>query len=299
MSKLIVTGGAGFIGSHLADRLIMLGHEVVVVDNLMLGKKEFVNTKADFQELDIRNLEGLKKAFAGAEAVFHLAADPRLPVSIEDPVGTHEINVTGTLNVLVAAKDTGVKKVIFSSTCAAYGEQPLPIKEDVKMSPQSPYGLHKLIGEQYCHLYNQLFGVETVCLRYFNVYGPRKLNTGSYPMVIPVFLGQKKNDEAMTITGDGETTRDYVYVSDVVEANIAAWQSAVADGTPINIGTGIQTSVNRIAELVGGEVIHVAERPGEMRRAEADIGRAKELLGWVPQVMLAEGLEMLKKEWEV
>lgn len=299
MSKLIVTGGAGFIGSHLTDKLIALGHDVVVVDNLMLGKKEFVNVEADFQELDIRNLDGLKKAFAGAEAVFHLAADPRLPVSIEDPVSTHEINVTGTLNVLVAAKDTGVNKVIFSSSCGAYGDQPLPIKEDSKMSPTSPYGLHKLIGEQYCRLYSQLFSLGTVCLRYFNVYGLRKLNTGSYPMVIPIFLGQKKNGEALTITGDGETTRDYVHVSDVVEANIAAWQSAVADGTPINVGTSIQTSVNTIAKLVGGESVHVAERQGEMRNAEADIGRAKELLGWVPKVVLADGLELLKKEWRV
>lgn len=297
MSKLIVTGGAGFIGSHLTDELIALGHEVVVVDNLMLGKKEFVNAKADFQELDIRNLDDLKKVFAGAEAVFHLAADPRLPVSIEDPVGAHEINVTGTLNVLEAARKTGVKKVIFSSSCAAYGDQKLPIKENVTMSPKDPYGTHKLMGEQYCRLFNQLFGLETVCLRYFNVYGPRKLNTGSYPMVIPVFLGQKKSGEPLTITGDGETTRDYVHVSDVVNANILAWQSSVVDGTAINVGTGIQTSVNEIANLVGGEAIHVAERPGEMRKAEADIKRANELLGWVPKTLLKDGMAMLKKEW--
>lgn len=297
MSKLIVTGGAGFIGSHIVDKLIESGHEVVVVDNLLLGREEFVNKKAEFYKYDIRDLDKLKKAFAGAEAVFHLAADPRLPISIEDPVGTHEINVTGTLNVLVAAKECGVKKVVFSSSCAAYGDQQLPIKEDSLMKPQSPYGLHKLMGEEYCRLFFELYGLETVSLRYFNIYGPRKLNTGAYPMVIPIFLGQRKKSEKMTITGDGKTTRDYVYVSDVVNANILAWQSSVKYGTPINIGSGIQTSVNEIAKLIGGETVGIPARMGEMRYAQADNTRAKELLGWEPKVKIEEGIGLLKKEW--
>jgi len=299
MSKLIVTGGAGFIGSHVADKLVELGHEVLVIDNLLLGKKEFINKKAKFHKVDIRNLKKLKKIFKGAEAVFHMAADPRLPVSIEDPVTTHEINVTGTLNVLTAAKECGVKKVIFSSSCSIYGDQELPIKETSIPNPLSPYGLHKLMGEEYCRLFYSLYGLKMVCLRYFNVFGSRKLATGSYPMVIPIFLQQRKNNKKLTIVGDGEQTRDYVFVSDVVEANIKAWQSKVEDGEAINVGSGVQTSVSKIAELIGGEVEKTPARSGEMRFIEADRKKAKELLGWVPKVRLEEGIAELKKEWGI
>ena len=299
MSKLIVTGGAGFIGSHLTDKLIELGHEVVVVDNLLLGKRSFVNKKAKFCKVDIRDLKKLKKLFVGAEAVFHLAADPRLPVSIEDPVTTHEINVTGTLNVLTAAKDCKVKKVIFSSSCAIYGDQELPIKETSLPNPLSPYGLHKLMGEEYCRLFFSLFGLETVCLRYFNVFGPRKLATGSYPMVIPIFLQQKKDNKKLTVVGDGEQTRDYVYVSDVVEANIKAWQSNIKNGEAVNVGSGVQTSVNLIAKLLGGETESLPERSGEMRYIEADNTKARNLLKWEPKVKLEDGINILKKEWGI
>ena len=294
MSKLIVTGGAGFIGSHLADRLVADGHEVVVVDNLMLGKKEFVNKKAKFIKADIRDAKKMVKAFAGADAVFHLAADPRLQVSIEKPELTHDINVNGTFNVLKCAKDAGVKKVIFTSSCAVYGDQTsLPIAETALVSPLSPYGLHKLIGEQYARIFSSCFGLETVCLRYFNVFGPRKLATGSYPMVIPIFLDQKKNGKKLTIVGDGEATRDYVHVSDVVEANIAAWKSEVKDGTAINIGSGKQTSVNAIAKIIGGETENLPPRPGEMRYIEADTSLAKKLLGFEAKVSLEQGIKEL------
>lgn len=296
MSKLVVTGGAGFIGSHLTDSLIKAGHQVVVVDNLMLGKKEFINKKAKFYKVDIRNLRKIKTIFKGTEAIFHLAADPRLPKSIEDPVGTHEINVTGTLNVLLAAKDAGVKKVIFSSSCALYGDQSLPIKESFLPRPLSPYGLHKLMGEEYCKLFYKLFNLETVCLRYFNVFGPRKLAGGGYPMVIPIFLEQRQKGQKLTIVGDGKSTRDYVQVSDVVRANILAWKSKVKDGTAINIGTGIQTSVNSIAKLIGGATTKLPARIGEMRYIEADNSLAKKLLHWQPKVNLKEGVEELKRE---
>ena len=299
MSKLVVTGGAGFIGSHLTDKLIELGYDVTVVDNLMLGKKIFLNKRAKFYKVDIRNLKKLNGIFAGAEAVFHLAADPRLPVSIDDPISTHEINVTGTLNILCAAKETGVKKVIFSSSCALYGDQLLPIKENCVPNPLSPYGLHKLIGEEYGRLFYKLYGLESVCLRYFNVFGPRKLSTGSYPMVIPIFLNQKKHGEKLTVVGDGESTRDYVYVSDVVEANIKAWQSAVGDGRAINIGSGKQTSVNEIAKLIGGPTVNLPPRAGEMRFIAADNSLARELLGWGPKVSFEDGVGMLKKEWGI
>ncbi|HSR89199.1 MAG TPA: NAD-dependent epimerase/dehydratase family protein [Candidatus Udaeobacter sp.] len=297
MSKLIVTGGAGFIGSHLVDRLIDLGHEVVIVDNLMLGKKEFINKKAEFHQVDIKDLKKIETIFSGAEAVFHLAADPRLPVSINDPLSTHEINVTGTLNVLLAAKKNNLKKVIFSSSCAVYGNQTLlPIKESTLPNPLSPYGLHKLIGEQYCRLFSSLYGLPTVCLRYFNVFGPRKLSEGSYPMVIPVFLDQRKKGEKLTIVGDGTSTRDYIHVSDVVEANILAWsQNKLGDGSPINIGYGKQTSVNEIAALVGGEAVNLPVRSGEIKSIEADISLARSILGWKPTVDVAEGVLSLKK----
>jgi UDP-glucose 4-epimerase len=299
MHKCIVTGGAGFIGSHLADSLIMQGHEVVIIDNLMLGKKEFINKNAKFYKKDIRDLNAMAKITKGADVIFHLAADPRLQVSIENPALTHEINVTGTLNMLIAAKNNRVKKFIFSSSCATYGDLPLPIKEEYKQEPLSPYGLHKKIGEDYCRLFSILYGLETVCLRYFNVFGPRKLDTGSYPMVIPTFLGQKKRNEKMTIVGDGMQTRDYIHVKDVVNANIQAWRSDIKDGQAINVGSGRQVSVNQIAELISGETINIAPRVGEMQKIEADIIKAKKLLGWEPTVSLEEGIEELKKEWGI
>lgn len=299
MSKLIVTGGAGFIGSHVADKLVDLGHEVVVVDSLLLGKRMFVNKKAKFCKVDIRNFKKLRKIFKGAEAVFHLAADPRLAVSVEDPITTHDINVTGTLCVLQTAKECGVKKVIFSSSCASYGDQPLSIKEEYLQKPLSPYGLHKKMGEEYCQLFSIMFGLETVCLRYFNVYGSRKLDTGSYPMVIPVFLGQKQRRQKLTIVGDGLQTRDYVHVSDVVEANILAWKSNLKNGEAINIGSGEQVSVNQIASLIGGDRVSVPARAGEMRFIQADNTKARELLGWVPKVRLEDGIAELKKEWKI
>jgi UDP-glucose 4-epimerase len=301
MSKAIVTGGAGFIGSHVADKLIEAGHEVAVVDNLLLGKKEFVNKKAKFYKADIRDLGKLKKIFKGADVVFHLAADPRLPVSIEDPATTHEINVTGTLNVLIAAKECGVKKVIFSSSCTVYdanGE--IPFNELTStLGSISPYGLHKLMGEQYFRLFHQLYGLKTICLRYFNVFGPRKLSTGAYPMVIPIFLSQRKTGKKLTIVGDGTATRDYVHASDVAEANIKAWQSDINDGRGINIGSGRQISINEIAKMIGGPAENIPPRPGEMKFVEANIDQAKLLLGWAPKVKFEDGLVELKKEWGI
>jgi len=299
MAKVLVTGGAGFIGSHIVDKLIEQKNEVIIIDDLSLGKQEFINPAASFHKLDIRNFSSIKSLFAGCEVVFHLAADPRLPLSIENPLLTHEINVTGTLNVLEAARLAGVKKVVFSSSCAIYGDQTLPIKESGLPQPKSPYGLHKLIGEKYMKLYADLFGLETVSLRYFNVFGPRKTADGGYPMVIPIFLKQKKEGQKLTIVGDGEQTRDYIYVQDVVRANLAAWMSGVKNGEAINIGSGRQTSVNQIAELIGGEKENTAPRSGEMRFIEADITLAKELLGWEPAIKLEEAIIQLKKDWDV
>lgn len=295
MSKIIITGGAGFIGSHLGDSLIADGHEILVIDNLTSGKKEFVNKKAKFVKEDVRNFKKLDKLFKGADVVFHLAANPVVQDSINDPIGTHEINVTGTLNVLTAAKNNNLKKLVFSSSCAAYGNvTTLPIKEDHAMNPESPYGLHKLIAEQYCRIFSKLYGFPTICLRYFNVFGPRKLACGSYPMVIPIFLQQKKEGKKLTIVGDGESTRDYVHVSDIVRANILAWKSEIGDGRAINIGSGRQVSVNEIAKIIGGESINLPPRVGEMRYVEADASLAKKYLGWEPRVSLETGMQELK-----
>ena len=297
MSKLIVTGVAGFIGSHVVDKLIELGHHVIVIDNLLLGKKEFVNKKAQFIKADIRDYKKIVKYFKGVETVFHLAADPRLQISVEDPITTHDINVTGTINVLVAAWKQKVKKVVFTSSGAVYGDQDiLPVKENCELKPLSPYGLHKLMGEKYCRLFSNLYNLETVCLRYFNVFGPRKLGTGAYPLVIPAFLQMRKKGKPMTIVGDGQATRDYIHVSDVVTANILAWQSNIKNGEAINIGSGIETSVNQIADYIGGERVNISPRPGEMKQVRADITLAKKLLKWQPTVKLEDGIKQLKSD---
>lgn len=299
MSKCLVTGGAGFIGSHITDELIKEGHEVIVLDNLSLGKKEFVNEKALFHQVDIRDLNTIRPLFEGVSVVFHEAAEPRLPLSIEDPIGTHEINVTGTLNILTASKEVGVGKVVFASSAATFGDVPLPISESTVQEPLSPYGLHKKMGEQYCRLFSSLYGLNTVCLRYFNVFGKRKTADGGYPMVIPIFLKQRKEGNPLTIVGDGLQTRDYVHVDDVVRANILAWKSELKSGEPIHIAGGIQTSVQTIAGLIGGETISLPERKGETRYIEADITKAKELLNWEPTILLEDGILELKKEWGI
>lgn len=300
MSKCLVTGGAGFLGSHLVDKLIDEGHEVVVIDNLSLGKQKFVNDKAEFYQKDITNLEEIKPLFYGADVVFHVAADPRLQASIDNPVRSHEVNVGGTLNVLQASVEKGVDKVVFSSSGAIYGDkEELPISEEADPDPNAPYPSHKLMGERYMDLYSKLHNIDTVCLRYFNMYGPRKTTKGGYPMVIPAFLEQKKEGEPLTIVGDGKQTRDYVHVFDAVRANISAWKSEYGDADIFNIGSGIQVSVNEIADIIGGEVTHVPEREGEIRFSEADISKAKEKLDWKPRIEFEQGLKDLMVCWEV
>ncbi|MFB6226546.1 MAG: NAD-dependent epimerase/dehydratase family protein [Candidatus Paceibacteria bacterium] len=300
MSKCLVTGGAGFLGSHLVDKLIDEGHEVVVIDNLSLGKEKFVNEEAEFYQKDITDLEEIKPFFYGADVVFHVAADPRLQASLENPVRSHEVNVRGTLNVLQASVEKGVDKVVFSSSGAIYGDkEKLPISEEAQPDPNAPYPAHKLMGEKYMEIYSKLHDIDTVCLRYFNIYGPRKTTKGGYPMVIPAFLEQRQEGKPMTIVGDGKQTRDYVHVFDVVKANIKAWKSGYGDADVFNIGSGIQVSVNEIADVIGGETKHIAEREGEIRFSEADISKAKEKLGWKPRIEFEQGLEDLMKYWGV
>jgi UDP-glucose 4-epimerase len=293
--KIIVTGGAGFIGSHIVDALIDEGYEVHVVDNLSAGKKENVNEKAILHIVDIRDKEKLMPIFEGAKYVFHEAAMPRVQYSIENPIETNEINVTGLLNVLEASRLNKVKRLIFASSAAVYGDQEkLPATEDMIASPLSPYAAHKYIGEVYLKLYAQIYGLETVALRYFNVYGPRLDPEGAYPLVIGYFLKLSKQGLTLSITGDGNQTRDFVHVRDVARANLLAMRSdKVGKGEVVNIGTGKRFSVNYIAKLIGGPVEYIPPRI-EPRDTEADITKAKELLGWQPSVAIEKGIEELK-----
>ena len=296
MEKIIVTGGAGFIGSHIVDALVGEGYEVHVVDNMSAGKKENVNTKATLHIVDIREKEKLIPIFENTKYVFHEAAFPQVQYSIENPVETNEINVTGTLNVLEASRINKIKRIIFASSCALYGDQEkLPITEDMEPNPLSPYGAHKYIGEAYMKLYAQIYGLETVSLRYFNVYGPRQSADGAYAGAIPKFIKFRQDNEPLQITGDGEQTRDYVNVKDVVNVNILAIKSdRVGKGEVINIGGNNQYSINYIAGLIGGEKSYIPTRI-EPRNTQAGIDKAKEFLNWEPCVILEEGIKELKK----
>lgn len=293
--KYLVTGGAGFIGSHLTRSLLEDGHEVCVVDNFSTGKRERIPIGANVYECDIRNLGALRTAMQGVVGVFHFAALPRVQFSIEHPIESHESNITGTLNVLLAAKDAGVKRFIYSASSSAYGDaETLPAHEGLKPNPLSPYGLQKYVGEEYCKLFALLYGLETVSLRYFNVYGPGMADEGAYNTVIAIFLRQQRSGEPLTITGDGEQRRDFTHVRDVVRANRLAMDSPGAGkGEVLNIGAGNNHSVNEVAKLIGGPTAQLPARI-EPRETLADYSKAKALLGWEPTVVFAEAIEELK-----
>ncbi|MES2416418.1 MAG: NAD-dependent epimerase/dehydratase family protein [Patescibacteria group bacterium] len=296
MEKIIVTGGAGFIGSHIVDALVELGYEVHIIDNLSAGKMENINAKAIFHNVDIRDKEKLIEIFKDMKYVFHEAAMPQVQYSIENPIETHDINVTGLLNVLEASRLSGVKRVIFAASSAAYGNQDtLPLVETMNAMPLSPYGAHKYIGEVYCKLWADLYGIETVSLRYFNVYGPRQSVDGAYPCVVAKFVDLYKQGKPLTITGDGNQTRSFIHVTDIARANIMAMKiENVGRGEVINIGTDETYSINKIAELIGGEVVYIEKRI-EPYATEASILKAKELLDWSPKITLEEGILDLKK----
>ncbi|MCK9352424.1 MAG: NAD-dependent epimerase/dehydratase family protein [Candidatus Paceibacterota bacterium] len=298
--KVVVTGGAGFIGSNLTDGLIEKGYEVHVIDNLVAGKKERIHADAIFHEKDIRNLEDLHVIMEGAKYVFHLAALPRVQFSIEHPVLTNEVNVVGTLNVLKAAHEAGVKKVVYSASSSAYGDQSImPLREDMSAHPISPYGLQKYIGELYCKLYSEVYGLPTVSLRYFNVFGPKLDPDGAYALAVGLFLRLRKEGKPITVTGDGTQTRDMTHVRDVVRANILAAESdTVGQGEVMNIGSGKNHTINDLAALIGGPVEHIAPRL-EPHDTLADNSLAKKLLGWEPQVSFEDGIAELKKIFEI
>ncbi|MCX6738703.1 MAG: NAD-dependent epimerase/dehydratase family protein [Candidatus Parcubacteria bacterium] len=299
-TKVVVTGGAGFIGSNLVDALVEKGWVVHVVDNLSGGKKERVHPEAVFHEKDIRNLEEMKEIMKGAKYVFHLAALPRVQFSIEHPIETNDVNVNGTLNVLLASKEAGVSKVIYSASSSAYGDQDImPLHEGMPAHPKSPYGFQKHIGELYCRLFSEVYELPTVSLRYFNVYGPKVDPDAAYALAFGLFLRLRKEGKPITVTGDGTQTRDMTHVLDVVRANIlAAETDSVGNGEVINIGSGKNNTINYLAELMGGEIIHIAPRL-EPHDTLADNSLAKKLLGWEPIIHLKEGIEQLKKEFGI
>jgi len=297
MAKCLVTGGAGFIGSNLVDKLIEKGHGVTVIDNLSSGKKENINPSASFYQFDVCDLDKMSPIFNGMDFVFHLAAIPSVPISIQDPVGTSKVNILGTVNVLKAAADAGVNRVIFASSSAVYGDQKdFPIKETAALNFKSPYALHKLIGEQYAKMFTELYRLPVICLRYFNVYGPR-IDIGSdYGLVIGKFLKLHSQRLPLTVFGDGNQTRSFCYIDDVVEANIKASESDMLfGGETINIGHEKSFSINNLAELIGGQVEYLPERLGDILYTQADISLAKKLLNWEPKVNLKDGVEKTKQ----
>lgn len=299
MSKYLVTGGAGFIGTNIVKQLLVDGHEVVALDNFAGGKKEErLQSGAKYIEGDIRQAADLDKVCVGIDGIFHLAALPRVTFSVENPELTHDVNVNGTLQVLLAAMRHKVKRVVFSSSSSTYGAQEKKLlTEDTVKKPISPYALHKFIGENYCRIFSELYGIETASLIYFNVYGPYFDPDGGYALVVGKFLKQLKNNEPMTVCGDGEYYRDYTHVSDVVRANILAMTNPNAGkGETFNIGNGAPHTVNELVKMMGGTPVFVPARLGDARFSGADNAKAKEILGWQPTIKLEDGIAQLKKE---
>jgi UDP-glucose 4-epimerase len=300
--RVLVTGGAGFIGSHIAERLLALGHEVRVLDNFATGKRANLAGFGDQIELiegDIQSYERANKAVTGCDVVLHQAALPSVPRSIQDPLTSNATNVIGTLNILLAARDHDVRRVIYASSSSVYGRNPaLPKQETLATEPISPYATAKLAAEGYCRSFNAVYGLETVALRYFNVFGPRQDPLSEYAAVIPRFITSLAAGRAPVVFGDGEQSRDFTYVDNVVDANVAAIGAdadAVA-GSAINVACGSRVSLNQlIAELqeileTNIEPAYAAPRSGDVKHSHADVGRARELLGYEPKVSLREGL---------
>ena len=297
--KAVVTGGAGFIGSHLAEALVSKGYQVTIIDNLSTGKIENIaellkEDSVEFVKGSITELALMQKLVQGAKYVFHQAALARVPRSIDDPLTTNETNITGTLNVLLAARENKVKKVIYASSSSVYGEvRTLPQRENMPTNPLSPYGLTKLAAEHYCEVFRQIYGLSTISLRYFNVYGPKQGISSRYATAIAAFIGRVSQNLPPIIYGDGEQSRDLTFVGDVVQANILAAESK-AEGV-FNIGSGKSTTINRLADLIlkltgkNLKPIYQSARLGDPRRTLADISKAKGF-GYEPKYGLEDGL---------
>ena len=297
MKKAVVTGGAGFIGSNLAAALVKAGWEVAIVDRDPTFRRDTLPKEAVLHEKDIRHTDEMKAIFQGADVVFHTAAVPRVPYSVEHPVETTDENITGTVSVLAAAAAAKVRRVVYSSSGSAYGDQTtLPFVETMTADPVHPYGLQKYVGELFAKMWPGIYGLETVSLRYFNVYGPGLDPRGPYALAIGRFLMARKNNEPITIFGDGTITRDFTHVRDVVRANMLAAESAkVGKGEVINVGSGRNITIKALADIFGGPIEYGPPRI-EAHDALADTHKAQELLDWQPQVTLEEGIAELKKE---
>lgn len=301
--RALVTGGAGFIGSHLVVRLVAEGHAVTAYDNLSSGKRSNlaeVDGKVELVEADVRDAPQLAFYVAKADVVFHEAAVVSVPYSVEHPQETHDVNLQGTLNVLEAARRFDVKRVVFACSAAVYGEDPtVPKLETMAPSPVSPYGVEKIASEYYLHAYHRLFGIETVALRYFNVFGPRQDPSSPYSGVISIFVDRALRGAPVTIFGDGEQFRDFVYVANVVQANMLAATREGVGGRCFNVGCGRATSLNALAEMLGrsvGKKLDVSYGPvrsGDVRASLADISRAQRELGYEPTIGVEEGLVRL------
>jgi len=301
MKRYLVTGGAGFIGSHIAEELVERGHKVRIVDNFLTGKRENIASFLDKIELiegDIRDFSLCKRASDGVDFVLHQAALPSVPRSIEDPLMTNEINVKGTLNLLLASRDAGVKKFVFASSSSVYGDDPrLPKKEGEEEAPLSPYAISKLVGEMYCQVFSQIYSLSTVCLRYFNIFGPRQDPYSQYSAVIPNFINKMVKEESPTIFGDGEQSRDFTYVANVVEANKLAVEAKDVFGEILNIACGERTTVNslviEINQILKKDIkaIYDKLRPGDVMHSYADISEAENVLKYKPLISFSEGLK--------
>ena len=303
MSLYLVTGGAGFIGSNIVEELVKRSEKVRVLDNFSTGKRENILLFLDKIELiegDIRSYHIVREAVDGVDFVLHQAALPSVPRSIKDPITTNEVNVGGTLNISNAALDAKVKRVVYASSSSIYGNsEVLPKREDMTTNPLSPYAVSKLAGEKYCQVFSQVYGLETVCLRYFNVFGPRQDPNSQYSAVIPKFITAMKKGAQPTIYGDGKQSRDFTFVANVVEANLLACQANCAGGEIFNIACGKRHSllklVGKLNEIFESDIepIFAEHRKGEVRHSMADIEKAKKMLGYNPSISFEEGLRKI------
>jgi nucleoside-diphosphate-sugar epimerase len=307
--RVLVTGGGGFIGSHLVDRLLAEGHDVRVLDNFATGRREnltHVQSDIELVEGDIQSYERAHNAVAGCEVVFHEAALPSVPRSIADPLTSNATNVVGTLNVLLAARDNGVRRVVYASSSSVYGKNPtLPKREDLAVLPISPYAVAKLAGEGYCRSFTEVYGIETVALRYFNIFGPRQDPLSQYGGVVPKFIKALLANESPTINGDGEQSRDFTYVENAVEANVLAMQAPAADSIRIfNIASGHRVTLNELyselRSLAGSDIepTYGPPRPGDVRHSLADVSAAEVGIGYRPLVGISEGLARTFESYE-
>jgi len=305
----LVTGGAGFIGSHIAGALAQRGAKVRIIDNLSTGYEknvEAVGSKVDFMHADVGDERALKTALSEVELIFHEAAIPSVPRSVDHPSETHQASVDATFKLLLAARDHKVRRVIYAASSSAYGDQPeLPKREDMRPAPLSPYAVAKLVGEYYCQVFTRVYGLETVSLRYFNVFGPRQDPTSQYSGVISRFMSALTTGELPVIYGDGEHSRDFTYIANVIDANLRAAESSAAVGEIINIANGHRTTLNELLEtmktVTGRSDVkarHEPPRAGDVRDSLADLTRARVLLGYEPRVSLEEGLKLTFDWWK-